>query len=79
MDRFRFDAAATLAKIRETQGPRPIVPIVPTDAPSRGQTVGTIGTVEGPPTASERRVAKVIDAAERFQRHARRRCTAVSK
>lgn len=79
MDRFWFDAAATLAKIRETQALRPIVPIVPTDTSSRGQIVGTIGTVEGSPTASERQPAKVIDAAERFERRGRRQCTAVSK
>jgi hypothetical protein len=71
MDRFNFDAAATLAKIRKSQGPRPILPIVPTDTPSRGQTVGTIGTVEGPLVETEKRDAEVIDAAGRFRRRAK--------
>ena len=67
MERFNFDAAATLAKIREAQG-APIFPIVPTVVRFAATSVGTIGTVGSPSAGEKARDAEIIDAAERFQR-----------
>lgn len=71
MDRFSFDAAATLARIRE-QGGASILPTLPTDADARCQSVGGVGTVGAPSAEEKTQAAAIIDAAERFQRRGRR-------
>lgn len=68
MDRFSFDAAATLAKIREAQDGVPILPIPPTDTDAQRRSVGTVGTVDAPSGEDRRQAAEIIHAAERFQR-----------
>jgi hypothetical protein len=67
MDRFSFDAAATLAKIREAQAPRPIPPTVPKANEAERRSVGTVGTVDAPSAEHKKQAAEIIDAAKRFQ------------